>query len=412
MKQGGWLLLLALSISAQAEDFSFDFSDYQRSPWEHNGHMQLMAQHNKINQQSLLQPISPYDQDYWRSQGELELAGLYRWQQWSLHGLAKAQASEDRVQSNHDARFYEAYAHYQPSSQWQFQLGKRNLRWGKGYAFNPVAVLERSKDALDPDLAREGFVLAAADWVKSLESGASVSITAAVLPVSENLNADFGQTDQLNYAIKLGAVLGQTDMDLIWRSGASRSQALGLDFSHSLATNWVLHGEALWSEGEKPVLSSSGQVSQQTWQGVNFLLGTRYLTERETTWIVEFYHQASGYQPEQMQTLYDYAQSATPSSLKAKIQFTPYLSPQSMRNYASIRVTQKEPFDWLYWTIGLNVMVNLDDSSAIWVPEALYAGRSDWEFRLRGLVFAGDRHTEYGERQNQQRIEARVKYSF
>jgi hypothetical protein len=413
MKQAWWFAAFAaFGFSAQAEDFSFDINDYQRSPWEINGHLQLSAQHNQLNADNALADLSPYQQDYWRSQGEVELGGLYRWQSWSVHGLAKAQAQQDEAVSDSEARFYEAYAHYQPNTQWQFQFGKRSLRWGKGYAFNPVAVLERAKDALDPDLAREGYVLAAADWVKTLPSGESMSMTAVLLPVSDGLNQEFGEAEQNNVAIKLGWVSGASDMDVIWRSDGSRPSALGVDFSRSLTVNWALHGEALWTEGEKILVSENGQVEQTDWQGVNLLLGTRYLTEQETTWIIEYYHQASGYKASQMETLFAWAQNASLAQLKSTLQNSAYLLPQAMQNYASIRVSQKEPFNWLYWNVGLTWMANLDDGSGIWISELIYSGYRNWEFRTRLIAFVGDEGTEYGERQNQQRFEARVRYFF
>ena len=37
------------------------------------------------------------------------------------------------------------------------EAGKRTLRWGKGYAWNPIGFVERPKDPNDPDLAREGY---------------------------------------------------------------------------------------------------------------------------------------------------------------------------------------------------------------------------------------------------------------
>ena len=53
------------------------------------------------------------------------------------------------------------------------ELGKRALRWGKGYAWSPVAFLERPKDPTDPELAREGFVMATGAWVRSFDGAAA-----------------------------------------------------------------------------------------------------------------------------------------------------------------------------------------------------------------------------------------------
>lgn len=39
------------------------------------------------------------------------------------------------------------------------------MRWGKGYAWNPVGFVERPKDPNDPELAREGYWMASADYI-------------------------------------------------------------------------------------------------------------------------------------------------------------------------------------------------------------------------------------------------------
>jgi len=45
-------------------------------------------------------------------------------------------------------------------------------------------------------------------------------------------------------------------------------------------------------------------------------------------------------------------------------------------------------------------------------PELLYAGITNWEFRLRTGFIVGAGNSEFGERQNDYRIELRVGYYF
>jgi hypothetical protein len=46
------------------------------------------------------------------------------------------------------------------------------------------------------------------------------------------------------------------------------------------------------------------------------------------------------------------------------------------------------------------------------IPELAYSPRTNVELRLRAAALAGERRTEYGEKQNDYRLELRVRYYF
>jgi len=75
-------------------------------------------------------------------------------------------------------------------------------------------------------------------------------------------------------------------------------------------------------------------------------------------------------------------------------------------------LSQKEPFDILYFTPSLTCMVNTDDFSANILPEILYTGITNLELRLRAGALVGGHNTEFGEKQNTWRIELRAGYYF
>jgi hypothetical protein len=83
-----------------------------------------------------------------------------------------------------------------------------------------------------------------------------------------------------------------------------------------------------------------------------------------------------------------------------------------MQDYLYLRVTQKEPFNILYFTPAITAIMNLDDRSFQISPEFLYTGFTNWELRLKGTALVGQRLTEYGEKQNDYRVELRVRYYF
>jgi len=56
--------------------------------------------------------------------------------------------------------------------------------------------------------------------------------------------------------------------------------------------------------------------------------------------------------------------------------------------------------------------VNLGDHSFTLIPELLYSPRTNLELRLRGSLLAGAAETEYGEKQNDFRLDFRIRYYF
>jgi hypothetical protein len=72
----------------------------------------------------------------------------------------------------------------------------------------------------------------------------------------------------------------------------------------------------------------------------------------------------------------------------------------------------KEPFDILYFTPSVFSIVNLNDGSFSITPELLYQGINNLELRFRVPILVGGELTEYGERQNEFRVELRVRYFF
>ena len=66
----------------------------------------------------------------------------------------------------------------------------------------------------------------------------------------------------------------------------------------------------------------------------------------------------------------------------------------------------------LYFTPALTWILNLEDKSFTLSPEILYTGITNLELRAKGSVLVGDDFSEYGEKQNDYRLELRVRYYF
>jgi len=83
-----------------------------------------------------------------------------------------------------------------------------------------------------------------------------------------------------------------------------------------------------------------------------------------------------------------------------------------MRDYLYFRASWKEPFDILYFTPAVTSIVNLTDQSLSITPELMYSPKTNLELRLRGAFLAGGKNTEYGEKQNDYKVELRIRYHF
>ncbi|MBS0002049.1 MAG: hypothetical protein KFF45_03120, partial [Thioalkalivibrio sp.] len=86
--------------------------------------------------------------------------------------------------------------------------------------------------------------------------------------------------------------------------------------------------------------------------------------------------------------------------------------PQVMRDYLYLRARRNEPWGQVYWNLGATAIVNLHDGSASVLPEVTYTGIRNLELRGRLAALTGGRDTEFGERQNDWRLEIRARYRF
>ncbi len=363
--------------------------------------------------------ISTFD----RLTGSIQLDGSYEQGISSLNWQLVAAAQQDTLGWADLADINSAYLSVKPNVSLALSLGKKSYMWGKGYAWNPAGFINRHKDPNNPENSLEGYVTLESDYIKSFQGSLqTAALTLALLPVWEDINEDFGESNNVNLAAKLYFLYLDTDIDLILLAGNSRSNRVGLDFSTNLAPHFEIHGEAAYiPELQKIVLHGDSSSSIDTNTAFSTLLGIRYLSENDVTSIIEYYYNGGGYSEEEMSRFYHVAETgftqnpALGTTLLDKareLSLKGYGRPQPGRHYLYAKFTRKEPFDILYFTPGLTTMVNLEDHSYSIIPEGIYTGLTNWEFRLRFSLLNGGTHTEYGEKLNSNKLELRIRYFF
>ena len=430
-----YLVVLSICFLPPAfgkDDYSFDLSEIEneieKRPYSIGGFFEFRPVLFGLDQDSAFYRIRFPDQDQGSTLAQynfgLRLEGSYQKGITSLYLKTDGLLWHDYRGWDGDASFLEGYFSLKPRPSFSLDAGKKVAQWGKGYAFNPVAFVSRPKDPDDPTEALEGYFILTADWIRSFKGPLkTLAFTPVILPVTETANDDFGNTNHLNFAAKLYFLLWDTDLDLIFFTGESRTTRWGFDFSRNIRTNFEIHGELAWiTDFEKKSIDDQGNLSAQKSDVPQALVGFRYLTADDITFIAEYYHNGGGLDGEDAENFFQFVDwaydqfSSTgdgPQLNKAvALSRKTIASSKPMQDYLYLRASWKEPFDLLYFIPAITSIVNLTDSSLSLTPEILYRPKTNLEFRLRGTFLTGDNNTEYGEKLSDYKIELRVRYYF
>lgn len=423
--------LLAMVSSAcpahSGETYSFELDEIEKKNYEIGGFAELKWEHIDIREDGSAAFLSFYQEprsSLDRLAGSLQLEGIFTKGIGQFQWLAQATASQGDLGWSDSFELYEGFAGITPSSEFHAGVGKKSYKWGKGYAWNPVGFINRIKDPNNPEEAMEGYVTTEAEWIKSFAGDLqNVALTTVLLPVWQDVNEDFGTGDTVNLAAKLYLLLLDTDLDLMVYTGDSRTSRFGLDFSRNITTNFEIHGEiAYYNSLEKVTLVEDGGRSLQQDDATSYLAGIRYLNARDLTTIIEYYYNGWGYSEDEMSLFFEGVADAEEQWLTtggegslreiSSLGAQGYAKINPGKEYLYARFSQKEPFDLLYFTPSLTTIINLNDQSFSLTPEIIYTGITNWELRLQFVLLQGDTATEFGEKQNENKLELRARYFF
>ena len=88
------------------------------------------------------------------------------------------------------------------------------------------------------------------------------------------------------------------------------------------------------------------------------------------------------------------------------------VGPTNGQRYGYVKLSQKEPFDWLYGNVSLTVLQNLDHESRSVSPDVSWTGITNLELRLKYTALMGGAYTEFGEKVSLAKLDASLAYSF
>jgi hypothetical protein len=346
----------------------------------------------------------------------LRLEGSYQKGAAGFYVTGNGLLKKDYLGWKGNVDLYQGYLSLRVSPNLTLDVGKKVIKWGKGYAWNPVAFVDRPKNPEDPLEALEGFYVLSADFVKSFQGPLkTLAFSPVVLPVTGSVNHEFGESAHVNVGGKLSSLLWDTDLDFLFLAGSSRSTRYGIDLSRNIRSNFEVHGEWAWITDFQRSSPTGSAASAGKSTAHSMLAGARYLTASELTVIAEYYHNGTGFFPDDMDVFYQNVRTPEASS-PAGSQLSSFQQTLSgtnfMRDYLYVRASQKEPFGILYLTPEVTSIVGRGDGSFTLIPGITYSPRTNLQLRLRGAFLIGGRGTEYGEKQNDFRMELRMRYFY
>jgi hypothetical protein len=431
MRTAAFLIgMVFYAVQAVAGEYDFAIPEARKKSYELGGRLESRYIYHHLDEDSARYKLN-YFQDApgtatheWQESMELSAAvqkGVFKAGLLTRHEYSH---TPDESGWTHD--ILEAYGSLRPSPYLTLDMGKKQVSWGKGYAWNPAAFINPAKDPDDPGLSLEGRVQLGVDLIKSFETGslANAGLTFLVLPVEEDwANTDLGADGDVNLAAKLYLLWQDTDLDFIFFDGPDQPQSLGFDFAKNLAENIEIHGElALRKDITRLVLDETGNTRQTKENPMDFLFGARYLNAVDTTFIAEYYHNGAGYDKDETEDFFIYQEEAFSQWLSSGNASVMQQAAQKTRSYYSrgnfgkdylyLKISQKEPFDILYFTPYLASVVNLRDSSFNLQPGLTFTPVTNFELNFRVGIPLGPDNTEFGEKPDAFRPEIWVRYYF
>ncbi len=418
------ILFLFFFNTLSAQEYSFDFEDFEKKPYEFIGNFKFQSDFTKLNKSPALYSLNflnKEEENYWDSyNASLELQGSYELSKFKISLDIKDQlayTTNDEFENNFS--IYESFLNIDISKNIDLQIGKKSVKWGKGYIWNPVSFVGRQKDINDVDAGLEGFWLMKLDYVKSL-SGIiqNFAVTPVIIPVTESINEDFQAEESFNFILNSYFLVQDTDIDFYLFLKENELTKFGLDLARNILPSSEIHAEYVFAkEVSTDWLNSDFVIESTSDETHDYLFGTRILFETNTTVIVEYLYNDAGLDTEQMKSFFDAVESAVSGNpdLLAVIknyQSKSFSAQFLMKDYLYAKVSQPEPFDILYFTPSVFILYNLNDNSEMIGGEFNYSRFNNLNLKLKYNMMFGEENSEFGEKISSNKISFLMEYVF
>jgi len=358
-------VLMLSSVLTHADDYSFDMESIETKSFEYSGYLRTEYKYQNLNQDSPLYALlgrSDKTQD--TSLNEALFRFTYYKDDFKL--ISSLSARYVNIDGVDESLFtaYQLYAHNTFSVNHALDVGKKTLKWGKGYFFNPAAFLDRPKDPTQPENAYEGYVMANYSYNKSFEGDLkNLKVDFIYMPTTTSVNDDFYNATSTNLAVKLYLLYLDTDIEFIYLYSDEQKDKLGFTFSRNILPHFEIHGEY--------AKELNGYYS--------YLLGLKYVTQSDITITSEYYYDSDGLTRDEIR-----------SSLK--------LLAFAGKSYFVNKFSKKEPFGIVYSSVYFRDMLNTEDNSHLDALGFIYTFKNNIEIDLSYNLNTGNEESEFGKK--------------
>lgn len=415
-------LLIFQCMVVFAEDYSFDIPEEPEKKLEWNGNLdgKYLAFHTRRSSPFYqLQFFNQDDMSGYLSQYRLE---LYLNADYQTKDIGFHLKTHSNYYNDSKASFdlFEAYGDINLSLNSFIQAGKKMYNWGKGYAFNPVGYVNPFKDPENPELSQAGLLSVNFEMIKSFNTNIlkTFAMTAVIIPPSEIINNQYAEIENTDIAIKNYFMLWDIDIDIMRYFSKVNPCRFGADFSANLRQNIEIHGELSYSMDHPKNTIVNNNLFSTKEDGYTYLFGLRYLFQWNTTIIAEYYHNDIGLTETEYTNYMDFIQNNIDSNDEDEIDKAlgysqKYFKNRTlMQNYLYLKIQHPEPFNWLYFTPYLSTIYNMADRSFLLSISLSYKPITNFEFIVRPTFLTGNDGTEFGNKQNQQKLELWMRIFF
>jgi len=359
------VILLLWNVGLYADDYSFDMESIETKSFEYSGYLRSEYKYQTLNQDSPLYTLLDRSDS---SQNAFLNEALFRFTHYKddfklIGALSARYVNIDGVDDDLYT-VYQLYTHNTLSINHSIDVGKKTLKWGTGYFFNPAAFLDRPKDPTQPENAYEGYVMVDYTYNKSFEGDLkNLQLDLVYMPTTARVNDDFYNGQSSNLSAKLYLLYLDTDISFIYLYSDTQKDKIGFTFSKNLETYFEVHGE----------------YAKEIDGYHSYLLGLKYVTESDITIISEYYYDSEG---------------LTKDEIRSSIKLLPFPA----KSYFVNKFSKKEPLGIVYSSVYFKDMLNVEDHSHLDTLGLIYTFKNNLEIDFSYNLNSGNKESEFGKK--------------
>jgi hypothetical protein len=138
---------IAPALAGAEETYIFDPSETEKKPYHVGGYLEFKPILFGLDRDSAFYKLRffdhPRDQNLWEANGRIQLEGSYEKSIFRVYAKTNTELKSSYSGESERSTFYELYGSVKPLTNLKIDVGKKTMKWGKGYAWSPVAFVDK-----------------------------------------------------------------------------------------------------------------------------------------------------------------------------------------------------------------------------------------------------------------------------